>query len=85
MMNNLLLPKDYTVYVKPSDLEISQRKLNGYRKHAEIIQWGRRNPLAFCKDFFGIELLDYQAWMFMSSWATPMVLWDRTVCSSSFL
>lgn len=29
------------IYMKQTDLQISQRKLEGYLKLAEIIQWGR--------------------------------------------
>lgn len=31
---------------------ISQRKLDGYIKLAEIIQWGRKNPVKFVERFF---------------------------------
>ncbi|MCM3387322.1 terminase [Ureibacillus chungkukjangi] len=54
---------------------ISQRKLDGYIKLAEIIQWGRKNPIGFVERFFGIELLDYQKYAFTESWSKPFVLW----------
>ncbi|HFD2052260.1 hypothetical protein [Clostridium perfringens] len=34
---------------------ISQRKLEGYLKWAEIIRWGRRNPVKFAEQFLGVE------------------------------
>ena len=34
----IFIPKNYTIYVKPSENDISQRKLEGYRKLAEIKQ-----------------------------------------------
>lgn len=54
---------------------LSERKLEGYLKLAEIIQWGRKYPVRFVETFFGIELLDYQKYVFMNSWTKPFVLW----------
>lgn len=34
---------------------MSARKIEGYLKLAEVIQWGRRNPVRFVERFFGIE------------------------------
>lgn len=34
---------------------LSERRIDGYLKYAEIIQWGRRNPVEFVRIFFGIE------------------------------
>lgn len=62
-------------YVKSSPENISQKKLEMYFRQAEIIQWGRKNPVAFVKEFYGIELLDYQKYVFMNSWVTPKVVW----------
>jgi hypothetical protein len=39
---------------------MSSRKIDGYLKLAELINWGRRNPIEFVRLVFGIELLDYQ-------------------------
>ena len=38
--SGILIPSDYHIYVKPTEREISQRKLEGYKKLAEIRQWG---------------------------------------------
>lgn len=57
------------------NLEISQRKLEGYLKLAKIINWGRQNPVLFVRDFFGIDMLDYQKYVFMNSWYTQFCLW----------
>ncbi|WP_226035620.1 terminase [Aquibacillus saliphilus] len=54
---------------------MSQRKLDGYLKLAKIIQWGRKNPVKFTERFLGVELLDFQKYIFMKSWHTPFVLW----------
>jgi len=44
-------------YVKQSKTELSQRKLEGYLKLAEVIQWGRMHPVKFSERFLGIEFL----------------------------
>ncbi len=54
---------------------MSQRKIDGYLKLAEIIQWGRAHPVKFIELFFGIELLDYQKYVTTMSWTTPFSLW----------
>lgn len=74
-MSNLLLPNDYIIYTKPTQLEISQTKLATYKKLTEIKQWGIRNPTKFLAEFLGVELLDSQEYVFMNSWTKPFVLW----------
>lgn len=66
---------DYQIYVKPTDAIISQRKLEGLKKLAEIKQWGIRNPTKFMTRFLGVELLDSQEYVFMNSWNKPFCLW----------
>lgn len=73
--NGVVIPQDYTIYVKPSELEISQRKMDGYKKLAEIKQWGIRNPVKFMNFLYGIDLLDEQAYIMQMSWNKPYVLW----------
>ena len=74
-----------------SNLNMSQRKIEGYIKLAEVIQWGRKNPVKFVERFFGMELLDYQKYVFMRSWHTPFVLWcmgrnsGKTTLGSPFI
>lgn len=34
---------------------MSQRKIEGYLKLSEAIQWGRKNPVKFVERFFGME------------------------------
>lgn len=53
---------------------LSQRKLDGYLKYCEIIQWGRKNPARFVEEFFGIAFLDLQKYVFMNMWTKPFVL-----------
>lgn len=73
--SGIILPDNYQFYVKPTELEISQRKLEGYQKLAKIRQWGIKYPTRFMSEFIGVELLDSQEYTFMMSWITPFVLW----------
>lgn len=68
-------PKTFAFFKKPTYYDMSEIKLEGMKKFAEIIQWGRKNPVKFCERFFGIEFLDYQKYVFMMSWITPNVVW----------
>lgn len=54
---------------------LSQRKLEEYHKYSMVINEGRKNPVWFIEEFFGIKLFDYQKWMLMNSWSRPFVLW----------
>lgn len=74
-MDKLILPKNYSIYIKPSENEISQRKLESYQKLAEIKQWGIKNPTKFMSIFLGVDLLDAQEYVFMNSWTKPFALW----------
>ena len=64
-----------TIINKPSQKEISQRKLETYDKYSKIIQWGRAYPVEFTSRFMGIELLDMQKYAFYNSWSRDFVLW----------
>lgn len=63
------------IIIKKTKNEISQRKLEGYLKLAEIVQWGRKVPVKFCERFYGIEFLDSQKYVFMQSWTKQFVVW----------
>ncbi|WP_299831248.1 terminase [uncultured Metabacillus sp.] len=65
-------------FIRSTDAQISQRKLEGYLKLSEIIQWGRKNPIKFCEQFLGIQFLDAQKYAFMNSWIAPYNLWCIT-------
>ena len=73
--SGIMIPKDYEIYVKPTEFQISERKLEGYKKLAEIRQFGILYPTIFMKVFIGVELLDAQEYTFMNSWTKPFVLW----------
>lgn len=78
-------------YIPLSDKEFSQRKLEEYDKLEKIISLGRRNPIWFMEEFYGIQLIDYQKWFFMQSWYKPYVLWlcsrraGKTTTAACFL
>lgn len=62
-------------YIPLSDKEFSQKKLEEYDKLEKIMNMGRRDPIWFIEEFFGIQLIDYQKWMFMNSWYRRYILW----------
>ena len=51
--NDIYVPKNYTVFVKPTEYMISQRKLEGYKKLAQIRAYYQRNPVRFMEDILG--------------------------------
>lgn len=62
-------------FLVSTNKEISQRKLETYKRYAKIIQWGRKYPIEFCSRFMGIELLDMQKYAIYNSWTKDFVLW----------
>ena len=78
-------------YIPMTNNEFSQKKLEEYDKLEKIINFGRRNPIWFMEEFYGIQLLDYQKWFFMQSWYKPYVLWlcsrraGKTTTAACFL
>lgn len=80
-----VLPSNYEIYIKPSDLEVSQRKMEGYRKLAEIKRWGLNNPTKFMSEILGVELLDNQTYVFMNSWHRKYVLWAESRAAGKML
>lgn len=63
------------IYKPMSSKELSQRKLEEYSKMTQIVQWGRKSPVKFCELFFGLKLIDYQAYCFMRTWPVQYALW----------
>lgn len=63
------------IHRKDPQATLSQKQKENYLRLAEIIKWGRRYPVRFVELFLGIELLDYQKFVFMNSWITPNVVW----------
>ena len=54
-------------------LKYTQRELEMYDEWTKVIQWGRKNPVKFVEEIFGMEFMDYQKYIFMSMWTTPYV------------
>nr|DAO02807.1 MAG TPA: Terminase large subunit [Caudoviricetes sp.] len=79
--SGIWVPDTPTIFVKPTEEIISQRKLEGMQKLAEIKQWGLRNPTKFMERFIGVELLDVQNYAFMNSWDKMYALW---LCTRNF-
>lgn len=79
--NNIILPDDYRVFIKPNDYSMSQRKLDRYEQIAKIKAYYQRNPVKFMQEVLGAELFDAQAYCVQMSWNKPYVLW---VCSRGF-
>ena len=65
-------------YIKRTEQELSERKLEAYLRYAQIIQWGRKYPVRYCERFYGIELLDHQRYVYMKSWITPRNVWCQS-------
>lgn len=55
-----------SVYSHKTEIELSQRRLEQMGRYAKFIQWGRGHLSAFCSEFLGVELLDYQKWILMN-------------------
>lgn len=79
--NDIVLPGDYRVFVKPNDYSMSQRKLERYEQIAKIKAYYQRNPVKFMQEVLGAELFDAQAYCVQMSWNKPYVLWT---CSRGF-
>ena len=75
------LPDDYSLFTRPIDYGISDRKLERYEQIAKIKAYYQRNPVKFMKDVLGAKLFDAQAYAIQMSWNKPYVLW---VCSRGF-
>ena len=43
-----------TIISRDDELGLTQKKLEGYKKYSEIIQWGRKNPVKFAETFLGV-------------------------------
>ena len=63
------------IFVPPTEIEISQRKLEEYQKWAGIVNWGRQNPVRFAEEIFGTQCMDFQRYVFSESWWRPYCLW----------
>lgn len=58
-----------------SDKTLSQKKKEEYAKFAEIIQYGRQNPIWWTEYMYGLQMFDYQAYYYLNSWYRRYCLW----------
>lgn len=63
------------IMTRLTNKEFSQKKLEEYDNWQKIVQYGRQNPIWFLNFAFGVELIDFQKWLYMNSWNRPNVLW----------
>lgn len=73
--SGILLPEDYKFFDAKLDYGLTQKQLEEQKQISEFIQWGRRNPVFFAEQVFGISLMDYQKYVFMSTWNAQFVVW----------
>lgn len=63
------------VIYNKSDYELSQRKIEMYEKYLRMIQWGRREPVHFMENVFGLQFTDHQRYVLLSTWNTRYSVW----------
>lgn len=63
------------IFVPPTEIELSQRKLEEYQRWSDIVNWGRKNPVRFAEEIFGTQMVDFQRYVFQESWWRPYCLW----------
>ena len=62
------------IFVRQSEYPLSLRKLESLKRIAEVQKYYQCNPVRFIRDWFGVELLDSQAWIIQQAWTCPNVL-----------
>lgn len=66
------------IFTRELQRSISLKKLEGYKKLAENRLYYQKNPVLFIRDFFQIQLVDSQAFLFQRAWLCPNCL----ICAS---
>lgn len=61
----------------PSELypKLTYKQYEEYEDFCKFIQWGRKNPVRFAEEIFGIELMDFQAYVLASTWTAEQAVW----------
>ena len=62
-------------FVRPNLYDMTTKRYNEKIELTEFLQWGRRNPSRFTEEIMNVQLLDYQRYLFDSSWTTPFCVW----------
>lgn len=63
-----------TIFVRQGVYALSNRKLESLKRIAQVQKYYQCNPVRFIRDWFGVELLDSQAWIIQQAWTCPNVL-----------
>lgn len=64
-----------SVYQNKISNNVTLRDYESMKRYIKLIQWGRRNPVAFIEKILGITLMDYQKWLLSESWTKEYVIW----------
>ena len=67
--------EDYLFFESPCLYDFTHKQLVDYEGISEFVSWGRRNPVHFCEEIFGVEMLDYQKYIFMNTWLAQNAVW----------
>ena len=73
--SGILVPDDYKFFDAKLNYGLTQKQLEEQKQISEFIQWGRRNPVLFAEQIFGISMMDYQRYVFMNTWNAQFVVW----------
>ena len=73
--SGILLPDDYKFFDAKLNYGLTQKQLEEQKQISEFVQWGRRNPVLFAEQIFGISMMDYQKYVFMNTWNAQFVVW----------
>ena len=56
-----------SVYQNKISNNVTLRDYESMKRYINLIQWGRKNPVAFIEKILGITLMDYQKWLIANS------------------
>ncbi len=73
--SGILVPDNYKFFDAKLNYGLTQKQLEEQKQISEFIQWGRRNPVLFAEQIFGISMMDYQRYVFMNTWNAQFVVW----------
>ena len=72
---SLLTGVDHTeIYFPEIERPMSNKKLDTFKHLAQLRLYYQKNPVKFIEDFFKIQLVDSQAYLFQMAWTKPYVL-----------
>ncbi len=73
--STILLPDNYKFFDSKINYGLTQKQLEEQKQISEFVQWGRRNPVLFAEQIFGISMMDYQRYVFMNTWNAQFIVW----------